>query len=982
MLSTHSFVYSQGITGTTYYIDSNNGNDSGSGTSSGSPWRSLAKIRGTSLKPGDRVLLKRGTSWSEELIINSPGTAAKPIMVGAYGSGSKPVILSLLATQDHVTYEGIIVDHQKQSGDAVRVRGAQHNTFRGMTVRNGTSDGIDGDKANNVLIENCHIHHFLAGSFSSQVDGHGIVFTDTQGIIIRGTEVHHVSGDSFQTDPDRDGNTPDDILIEDCHFWTGPLSQNFNSGWRSGQSPGENAIDTKMLKTDWNSVPRMRITVKNTIAHGFTNNGFIDNRAVFNMKEKVEAIFDGVTIYDSEIGFRLRGTRGNANVTIKNAVMYNCEKAIRAEDNLANLVVHNSTFGESIAQALRFAGGSGGTSSWDWRNNAFIGTVPAIASSPTNMSASSNDFMNTTNNDYRLATGSSLINRGTTIVSVATDRDGATRSNPYDVGAYKFMGSTPKKPEAPVSLSAIVLSSSEIRLNWVDNATDETRFRIDRKTGNESFSKIATVGANTVHYEDIGLEAGITYSYRVRAENSAGNSDYSNITTNTTKSESVTFPVVLQGRNLPETATVDLQVDKPSGAEGIAKITMMVFDADNSNEGTLEINGNPPIQLFGDQGTWKNDRKTLAISFDTPTEWWRDGTNSLRFSHTRTGGFRVDSAWVEFDNISSGFPVVLQSRNLPEEATASLQIDKPSGTIGTAILTLTVFDPDGADEGELEINGNGPLQLFGREATWRNDRKTIDIALSTPAVWWNDGVNTLRFVHTKTGGYRVENASVDFGGTNLAETASVSVKSSRSSQPLSTNSLANLSKDATESANVDQSASAYDSIFSTVYEDAEDGSISGWFQYNGGSVKNIIGGANGSPRAIEINGDIKNDVFRLANEDGSDWNNETQFFLEFSIALDQPGSGAIYVQLDTSLGTKFLVYNDNSVSENYDPDLIHMNIGDISDGQWHKVLRNLEEDLITRSPDAQLYSIESLFVYGSAKLDSVSLHNIEFSPTN
>ena len=973
-------LHGQGITGTTYYIDSSGGNDSNSGTSPGSAWRSLAKIRSSSFSPGDGVLLRRGRSWSEELLINSSGTAATPIIVGTYGSGNSPVILSLLARQDHVIYENIIVDHQKRSGDAVRIQGAKHNTFREMTVRNGITDGIDGDKADNVLIENCEVHHFLAGSFSSQVDAHGIVFTDTRGIVIRGTEVHHVSGDLFTTDPDRDTNTPDNILIEDCLLWTGPLAQNFNSGWRSGQSPGENAIDTKMVTTNWNAVPRMRITVKNTVAHGFFRNGFIGNRAAFNMKEKIEAVFDGVTVFDSEIAFRLRGTRGNANVTIRNAVIYDCEKGIRAEDNLANLVVNNSTFGESINQTLQLAQVSNGTNSWDWRNNAFFGAVPAIVGSPTNLPAGSIDFVNSAGNDYHLRTSSSLIDRGTTIASVTTDRDGVARSNPYDVGAYKFTGSGTQQPPAPSRLSAVVLSSSAIRLNWSDNSTDEIRFRIERKKGGLPFSEIATVSANTIRYDDTGLEAGTTYSYRVRAENSAGTSSYSNTVTRITDSESVTLPVVLQGRNLPESVSVNLHVDKPSGAEGIAKMTMIVFDADNSNEGTLEINGNAPIQLFGEQGTWRNDRKTLAISFDTPTEWWLDGMNTLRFSHTRSGGFRVDSAWVEFDNVSTGFPVVLQGRNLPEETTTSLQISKPSGTTGTAILTLTVFDPDASDEGELEINGNGPIALFGDQGTWKNDRKTISIALNTPTAWWINGMNVLRFVHTRTGGYRVENAMVEFGETSLAEI--VSVKSSRSPQPSSIDSLSNSNEDAAESANVDQSASSYDPVFSTVYEDAEDSSITGWFQYNGGTVKNIIGGANGSLRAIEINGDIGNDVFRLANEDGSDWNNETQFFFEFSIALNQPGSGAIYVQLDTSLGTKYLIYSDHDMVETNDPDLIYVNIGDISDGQWHTVLRNLEEDLAARVPDAQLLSAESLFVYGSVKLDGISLLDLESGPVN
>ena len=53
--------------------------------------------------------------------------------------------------------------------------------FRHLEVKNGTKDGIDAADADNLLIDNCHIHHFLNGSFSNQADAHGIVVTGTQG---------------------------------------------------------------------------------------------------------------------------------------------------------------------------------------------------------------------------------------------------------------------------------------------------------------------------------------------------------------------------------------------------------------------------------------------------------------------------------------------------------------------------------------------------------------------------------------------------------------------------------------------------------------------------------------------------------------------------------------------------------------------------------------------------------------------------------
>lgn len=46
-------------TGTTYYVDSNGGNDSNEGTSEGKAFRTLDKVNALDLEPGDTVLLKK-----------------------------------------------------------------------------------------------------------------------------------------------------------------------------------------------------------------------------------------------------------------------------------------------------------------------------------------------------------------------------------------------------------------------------------------------------------------------------------------------------------------------------------------------------------------------------------------------------------------------------------------------------------------------------------------------------------------------------------------------------------------------------------------------------------------------------------------------------------------------------------------------------------------------------------------------------------
>ena len=91
----------QSVKATTYYFSSNSGDDSRSPSearNSSTPWRSLSKLNSffSSLQPGDNVLLKRGETFYGTIIVNKSGQGGSPITVGAYGSGNKPVITSLV----------------------------------------------------------------------------------------------------------------------------------------------------------------------------------------------------------------------------------------------------------------------------------------------------------------------------------------------------------------------------------------------------------------------------------------------------------------------------------------------------------------------------------------------------------------------------------------------------------------------------------------------------------------------------------------------------------------------------------------------------------------------------------------------------------------------------------------------------------------------------------------------------------------------
>jgi len=80
-----------------YYVSSTSGNDNNDGRSPENAWKNLSKIFVKSnsqdpFQPGDSILLKRGDQWDGQIRWQAHGTPQKPITLGAYGQGPKPLL--------------------------------------------------------------------------------------------------------------------------------------------------------------------------------------------------------------------------------------------------------------------------------------------------------------------------------------------------------------------------------------------------------------------------------------------------------------------------------------------------------------------------------------------------------------------------------------------------------------------------------------------------------------------------------------------------------------------------------------------------------------------------------------------------------------------------------------------------------------------------------------------------------------------------
>src|SRR5262249_18461693 len=81
-------------------------------------------------------------------------------------------------------------------------------------------------------------------------------------------------------------------------------------------------------------------------------------------------------------------------------------------------------------------------------------------------------------------------------------------------------------PAAPGGLN-VASGSDRLTLTWADNSNNETGFAIERSSDGRTFVPIGVVGPNVTTFVNY-LSSG-TFSYRVKAFNLVGESDYSNV---------------------------------------------------------------------------------------------------------------------------------------------------------------------------------------------------------------------------------------------------------------------------------------------------------------------------------------------------------------------------------------------------------------------------------------------------------------------
>ena len=219
------------------------------------------------------------------------------------------------------------------------------------------------------------------------------------------------------------------------------------------------------------------------------------------------------------------------------------------------------------------------------------------------------------------------------------------RVHAFNIGTVSQYSNTvsvttlPLPPVTPTDFVVAPLSSSEIRLAWTDNATNEDGYTLERSQNGVSYTVVSSLVANTIDYSDVTLLPMTTYYYRIRSFNAGGVSAYATASTQTL-AIAPSSPTALGLNKLAN--PIDVKTPKPS------------FTAIFQDASSTALGASYQLQLSATSPNWSNlywDSGKQSMS-DTPV-----GTRSplihsnVLFPRDGTTYYWRIRFWDQFGNI-------------------------------------------------------------------------------------------------------------------------------------------------------------------------------------------------------------------------------------------------------------------------------------------------------------------------------------------
>jgi hypothetical protein len=243
------------------------------------------------------------------------------------------------------------------------------------------------------------------------------------------------------------------------------------------------------------------------------------------------------------------------------------------------------------------------------------------------------------------------------------------------VAAFRDSAAT-EPPAAPGGLSALAGGHAFIDLAWSDLSTDESAFVVQHSTDGIGWSDIASLAANTEAFTHTGLSPESTHHYRVRAENGAGSSGYSNTASETTDPLPSSIEDVATGDIAIQGTVSGSYVATQNPGGGVETIT------------ETHTGGSKKSRKQAYRHAWSFDVFGGAGGVVVSVDAWVSGSEGANFYYSLDGG-ASRSLMFTVDNTSPTGP---QMFTLPAGASGAVRIEVQDAaqTTGEPVDSVTV----------------------------------------------------------------------------------------------------------------------------------------------------------------------------------------------------------------------------------------------------------------------------------------------------
>jgi hypothetical protein len=484
---------------TDYYV-ATNGNDSNSGTSINSPWRTIQKAANT-LVAGDTVYIRAGTYNEQVIPQNSGSSTGGYISYTAYAGETVTIDGSGLSFG---TWDGLFW-----------IDGKSYIQVSGLRVIN----ALGGRAVTGIRVDSSD-HIIVAGNYTYNTESSGIGVWGSNNVVVDGNEIERANNGGSNENLSID--TSDQVEVMNNHVHQGIDSGQGGEGINVKNGSSNVRVYNNVVRDN----PRLAFgldawtrhtynieyfgNVAYNCAHGLIvsseQGGLAENIKVYNniaYNNQRSGLFiphwggttDGLkrniyfvnnTSFNNGYGMRVQAAN-NENVVIRNNILSQNGTNILVESGAVaeTTVDHNLCYG---------AGGCGGSDT--------------VIGDPL--------FVNPSAADFHLQSNSPAINAGSSLNAPNTDFDGNFRPQGagYDIGAYEYGGvipspfpsPTPTPPLSPPPTPTPTPSSAPVqlplRVNSAGEGYTDTRGYLWRADQSYSSGSWGYLGGNTLNRWD------------------------------------------------------------------------------------------------------------------------------------------------------------------------------------------------------------------------------------------------------------------------------------------------------------------------------------------------------------------------------------------------------------------------------------------------------------------------------------------------